>query len=133
MKAYGVGVKEIQKAIEAANHFYGGNIQEKRLDAAKHGAVFTLTVKDSAKPGHRLGHARNGSGQRRRIAAACWHVHRDVLTALFQQNPEARVKSMQADYTSKQNFEESFESSGLHNAGSMADPIFYQDLCDCEE
>lgn len=82
-------------------------------------------------PGQRYsGNALTGQ---RRINAVCWHAYRDVLMALFDQFPKARVATALAIYRGKDSFYDLFPATGDHNIGSMACPQYMPDLCECEE
>jgi hypothetical protein len=107
---------------------YGGNIIFKRLPERVGRAVaFTLTVRRSDEAGAR----RSATG--RRIAAACWHAHRDVLRAIFGVAPNSRVKTAFADYRGVADFEDKFEDTGNSNIGSIVDRVDYRQACECEE
>jgi len=67
----------------------------------------------------------------RRVAAVCWHGHRDFFRALYQRAPEARVSTGMADYRSAEDFEASFEATGRRNIGSQMDPVSYRTACFC--
>lgn len=88
--------------------------------------VFTLRCNDSKGPGHRIG--RSG----RRMVSACWHVHRDVMQAIFDVFPNARIKSSVADYRGTDDFERSFPDTYYKNIGSQIEPTYFGDACDCE-
>ena len=82
--------------------------------------------KEKLAPGQR----RSASSQRR-IYAVCWHAYRDVLAAVFDINPDARVYTALAKYKGKQAFYELFPETGYQNVGSMMNPAYMTDLCDC--
>jgi hypothetical protein len=67
----------------------------------------------------------------RRIAAVCWHGHRDFFRALYRRSPEARIKTALADYRGTDGFERDFPATGQGNVGSWAEPQAAQDACDC--
>ena len=67
----------------------------------------------------------------RRIAAVCWHGHRDFFRALYRRSPEARIKTALADYRGTDDFERIFPATGQGNVGSWAEPQAAQDACDC--
>ena len=127
MKVWGVTVEEVRAAVPVASLAYNGNIVFKREPERDGRAVrFTLTVKDSGDKGSR----RSASG--RRIAACCWHGHRDVMLAIFATNPDARVKSALADYRGMVDFAEKYPATGRTNIGSMFDPMDAEDACNCD-
>ena len=80
---------------------------------------------------HDKGARRAASG--RRVKAACWHAHRDVMLALFDAVPEAKVSTALATYVGRQSFLEQYGATRSTNHGSMMAPASYGDLCDCEE
>ena len=67
----------------------------------------------------------------RRVAALCWHGFRDYFIALFDESPDAVVRTAQATYKGRDGFEASFEATGCVNIGSMAQPMPYFEACDC--
>ena len=89
--------------------------------------TFALTVKRSDQPGGR----RTATG--RKVAAACWHAHRDVMQELFNQFPKARIKSSMADHCGKEEFENNFPETAWINIGSEIQPCYLNDACECEE
>lgn len=61
-------INQLNKTLHFVNIKFDDNIRFKTLEQrTKNTISFTLTVKDSKKPGSR----RSNNG--RRIAAACWH------------------------------------------------------------
>ena len=128
MKAWGITSEELEQALQTVNGagYYDGNLRWKRSpEASGRAFAFTLTVNRSEKRGAR----RSNTG--RRIAAACWHAHRDMFRAIFAINPEARIKSATADYRGVDHFEATFEATGYQNIGSMAQPMQHREACEC--
>lgn len=127
MKAWGVTIEEVQAAVRVASIAYEGNIVFKR-EAEKYGKAvrFTLTVKNSKKRGGRI--SPNG----RRVCAACWHLHRDVMKAVFAVNPDARIKTAMADYKGLDDFNATYPATGRVNIGSQMYPLYAKDACCCE-
>lgn len=107
----------------------------------------TGVVKDGRALRFRLGldtaRARNANGslpyQRRstsrsrprRIAAVCWHGHRDFMRALFRLAPEARIKTAIADYRGAGDFERRFRSTGDRWGRENDYHRAYDEACDC--
>lgn len=89
-----------------------------------------LTVRDSSGPGHRVGNRRTSKGNRYRMRAACWHAYRDAIAALFDANPDARVKSALGDYRDRADFEARFAETGYRQIGPGE---MYKDACECAE
>ena len=130
MFVWGVTPTQLAKIVRTVSaKLYKGNIIFKSgpemVNTKK--MTFALTVKRSDQPGGR----RSPSG--RKVAAACWHAHRDIMQELFNQFPEARLKSMMADYRGKDEFEDNFPETAWVNIGSEAQPCYSGDACECEE
>jgi hypothetical protein len=127
MKVWNVSADCIGHVVQAVSaEKYGGNLIFKRLPETDGRAVrFTLTVRKAADPGGR----RSNTG--RKVCAACWHCHRDVMEAILTIVPNARIKTAQADYRGREDFDEKFEDTGDTNCGSMMDPLAYADSCEC--
>jgi len=87
---------------------------------------FTITVKSSRGKGGKI------SPSGRRVAAACWHAHRDFMKVLFALYPNAILQTMLATYRGVSDFEENFPSTGNINVGSRMYPSYYKDCCECE-
>jgi len=94
---------------------------------------FRLALGDEKREGYRKYNRTSASmfHEGRKVAAVCWHGHRDFMRALYAEDPEARIKSAVADYRGRQDFEESFGSTGFRNVGSMMYPQFAKDVCSC--
>lgn len=97
----------------------------KRVEHVK----FGLRVKDSSGPGARR--SVGTFGPSRRMIAACWHLHRDIMLAIFDAFPEARLKTALADYRGRDAFEDEFPETYYANIGSLAFPAYMGDACEC--
>jgi len=73
----------------------------------------------------------SGFNPERRVFAVCWHGHRDFMRAILAREPDARIKTMWADYRGSEDFERNFEVTGLRNVGSMMYPVTAQGVCNC--
>lgn len=91
---------------------------------------FALRVNSSKGPGHRR--SVSAFSPSRRLIAACWHAHRDVMAAIFEANPDARLKTSFADYRGREGFEDGFMSTYYKNIGSQMYPAYMGDACDCD-
>lgn len=71
----------------------------------------------------------------RKVAAVCWHGHRDFFRALFRLVPTATVATSRMGSTryTAETFEDVFPETGYANIGSMFQPCAYQDACLCGE
>lgn len=78
-------------------------------------------------PGARL------SWQGRCVKAACWHAYRDAMYAIFAINPKARIQTSMATYKGLEGFEDIYPNTADQNIGSMMQPAYMPDLCDCEK
>jgi hypothetical protein len=68
------------------------------------------------------------SGRHRRVAAVCWHGHRDFMREIFNRFPEARIKSALADYRGRMDFEQNYRSTaGTSNGWNVG----YSRACVC--
>lgn len=126
MKLWNVSLEQLQEALNQANRDYAGNLTFKSIFPNGKHINFTLTVHSSRSPGARRGFR----GQR--IAAACWHAHRDVMHEIFDGVPDARLKSGMIDYRGRDDFESNHHGTGYRNIGSQLEPLSYQQACDCE-
>jgi hypothetical protein len=120
-------MREIKRALSILNKKYKGNITLIEMENAnlkKTAFRFRLSVKDSRKPGGRLGFMRLKNGERKHICSACWHVHGDFWDILFSINPETRVWAHKWITKEKGNWED-------RQIGSMMDPLMYSEACDC--
>ncbi len=82
----------------------------------------TLTVIDSNGKGSRRGFQRRRDGERRRLSAACWHVHGFFMDSL---NKAAVIRSAGHVVRPGDNWND-------WTAGSIFEPCMMSELCDCE-
>jgi len=134
MKAKNCTMEELQAALDIVNVQYKGNVGWKSLDPQRKQIAFTLKVRDSKGPGHRLGFPqppRSWKGETnwkpgKRMPFACWHVHGYFFEALFQVNPNAAVLSGRSWITKDGgNWQD-------RNIGSQAYPLMFSEACECE-
>lgn len=95
---------------------------------------FRLALNSGVKRGKNHRYQRVSVGYRqgeRRVAAVCWHGHRDFMRALFALDRDARIKSAIADYRGSEAFERDFPATAFNNVGSMMYPTFAKDACTC--
>ena len=142
----------LRRAVAVAYQVYKGNIlligsnaggeRAPIVKVNRNGSCirFALRVVDCSKPGHRL-HIRDSmsNGPRyKRSHYACWHAHRDVLAALFDILPTAKVLSGsrfagggRIVYNGKQGFLDTYRESD-RNVGSQMFPVYFSESCECE-
>ena len=120
MKARECTKEDLFKALDKINEKYGGNVEFNRFDDKG----FTLRVKSSKGPGHRL----SQSSPQKRMVSACWHVHGDFFDALFEVNPDAYVISLGDKRISKDR-----GNWADWNIGSRMFPMYFSEACECNE
>lgn len=114
----------------ALDHYRGNvylSISEQREIRVRGGAHkwqirFTLECKSSFDPGARTA----ASG--RHMPKASWQAHRDLMRAIFDEDPQAWLKTGLATYTDRDDFLANFEATGDHNVGSRMEPARIRDL-----
>lgn len=93
------------------------------------GYSFTLRVAEKDV----VGAYRTGSG--RRSIYACWHVHRDVMSALFTLHPYAVLNTGAGRngtvYRGRDHFADTFPATAWQNVGSEAKPVHRWNACKC--
>lgn len=131
MQVWGISADKVQEVVDAISNTYETNVEIKEIrdvSGPRRGASATFTLRVTSSRGRGAHIA--GSG--RRTVAACWHVHRDVMRALFLFGA-TRIKSAFADYRSLEHFEEIHADTYTRNVGSMMQPASYGALCECAE
>ncbi len=129
MKLWNVTADDLVRIVTTvSNKSFDGNIVFKREPERDGRAVsFTLTVRSSRDRGGRRSHTGRG------VWACCWHGYRDIMSAIFAEFPDARLKTAKADYRGCADFEAKFEQTGDTNIGSTFEPMRYANACDCNE
>jgi hypothetical protein len=139
VKLWGISIDDLGDIVRRVSvESYGGNIrvgegcQGTWSESGKRVRVVTfgLRCESSKGPGHRV--SASAFGPRRRMVAACWHAHRDVLAAIFDANPDARLKSILADYRGRADFLASFPATGAKNIGAPIAPVRADKACECD-
>jgi len=125
MKIAGIEPRALRTIMFDATFKYNNNLEFKRFETKGKWIHFTLRVKNSRGPGHKISH----SG--RHIVAACWHAHRDFMKEVFNQFPNAQLISCFANYNGKTSFENQFEKTGQINIGSPYRPLRMDEACAC--
>jgi len=70
----------------------------------------------------RLGH---------RVKACCYHGFRDFISVCFSHGAD-RVQSMHGDWRTEESFVHDLYRLRTLNVGSIMEPAYMVDLCDCE-
>jgi hypothetical protein len=139
VKFYGIDEKTLRYIVKDVScKSWNSNVivRDSRDESNSRGARcrMTLRVEDSSGPGAR----ESASG--RRTVAACWHVVRDVLRAVYEYNPDVRVVSGLGErddngkfrptvYKNSAHFEDTFPATGAINVGSEWYPRSIVELC----
>lgn len=124
MLASNVTLSDLETALHKINEQrFEGNVEFNRLGWKGRRIRFTLRVKDSSGPGHRI-----GRHSARRMVSACWHVHGHFFEELFKVAPDAVVYSGGNGQT--------ITKDGGNwvdwNAGSILSPVPASCLCECQ-
>lgn len=72
----------------------------------------------------------------RRVAAICWHGHRDWMRAVFSVNPDATIRTGLIGgivYRGAEEFEETYRDTGYRNVGSQLYPRWMCEVCTCPD
>ncbi len=129
MQLWGVSEQELTEIVNevSATNYRGNLIFNNGPERVNGRSIrFTLRVSDSKQPGA------HQSFTGRRTVSACWHATRDVLSAIFYLNLDARAKSAMADYRGQEDFVNKFPDTYYTNAGSLVMPTPYGCLCECQ-
>lgn len=126
----GITPNDLKAAIDAANVAHGYALHAE-IAGGNGGAFNARIVPDSSRDHGARRSADTPWRPGRRVKAACWHAHRDVLLALFDRKPDGRVQSAFADYQGRDDFRRKFPLTASHNVGSQAYPQRICDLCSC--
>lgn len=119
-------ISELNQALDLVNKRYNNNIIFRwpgPEQISRNRTKFTLTVKDSRGPGSRV--SASVYQNRRRVKAACWHVHGHFFDGLFSINPDLFVRSAGRKITR--------EAGNWYdwNIGSQMYPVYFSEACDC--
>lgn len=128
MQVTGLSLDKFREIVaEISTVCYDGNVIVEQEAHAHSDNRFTarLRTKSSRGSGARL------SWSGRHIPAACWHAYRDVLEAVFEEYPDARIRTAMATYKGRQGFRENYPGTAYKNIGSMMAPAYMPELCGC--
>lgn len=139
MDIWNVPPTELSRIVETVSaEQWGGNVVLKAPPAMVAPRTLRLswgiTVRDSSGPGSRTSasvFSTRADGAPRRVSAACWHAHRDVMAAIFARYPDARIRSHAADYRGAEAFAAEHEATAWANVGSLIYPRAFAECCDC--
>ena len=109
----------LKEALSYVNSLFHNNIVMETEDRGSYYLV-RLKVKDSKGAGAR----RSPNG--RRINSACWHAHGYFIKRVFELDPNAIV------YTAGEIFKSGNWQWKDWNVGSLINPVYISELCDCK-
>lgn len=129
MELIGITLEEFKSAVSSVSADYDDNlvIHDDAKSTSSRSSRGRVVVKDSRGAGAR----RSWSGRHGKWA--CWHAYRDVLTELFEINPNARIRTALTVYNGEEGFEQSYPATAYKNIGSMVQPAYMPELCDCDD
>jgi len=102
----------------------GAGVRVENLRGAGRGYRFTLGLMHGG-----LYQRRSYKG--RRVHAVCYHGRLAFYRALYTYAPEAIVQTAVATYRSANELEACKGEAAGRNVGSLAEPLFYNEACDC--
>lgn len=129
MELIGITIDQFKSAVALVTAEYGGNLEihDDAKAVSSRSCRGRVVVKDSRGAGAR----RSWSGRHGKWA--CWHAYRDVLVELFETNPDARIRTALTVYNGRDDFEASYPATAYKNVGSMIQPAYMDELCDCTD
>ena len=113
-------IRANQANIEQAASENGITLQELRPNPRGRGFLLRLKLGDKREDGTRK-YQRLNHRLTRKVAAVCWHGHRDFMVSLFDLEPTARIDSAFAKYNGAADFAAKFEATApesLHHSSS---------------
>lgn len=118
--------------IETAASETGITLQDLRSNPRGRGYLLRLKLgpkrEDGTRKYQRLNHKLT-----RKVAAVCWHGHRDFMIRLFELEPSARINTAFAKYHGIEGFEANYPATAGKQIGSAFEPCRYVDACECSE
>lgn len=119
-----------QLALNVSRNSYGGNLTVDVETARRTSRSDSYRVKIGAGAGG-PGSRRSPSG--RRGPWACWHAFRDVLTAVFDEYPDAVAHTAFVTYRGRDGFERDFPATAWKEVRGGGYTEYFSELCDCDE
>jgi hypothetical protein len=130
MKIRGLNTAEFTEIVQRVSvEIYDRNVivEENAHDVGGNGCQARIKVKDS----HGTGSRRTTKG--RRMSLACWHAYRDVIHAVIESFPDARIDTGMEKYHGMAEFLRRYPSTADQNIGSEFHPAYMPDLCGCPD
>lgn len=126
MKVTGMNAEKFETIVNNVNRKYAGNIVIQTITPITDNR---FSVKMGTANSRAAGSRTSWSGRRGKYL--CWHGFRDVIAAVFAENDSARVQTGMAVYRGKAGFEDVYPDTANVNIGSMMQPAYMPELCDC--
>lgn len=133
MKVWGITPEQAREAAAAVGVSIHGDYLGTGISRDGRGIRFRIGV-DATQPRNANGDlpyqriSMNHYMRQRRIAAVCWHGHRDYMRAVFDINPDARIQTALADYHGRDEFERTHaDTYGTGNDWNLS----YGQACRC--
>lgn len=133
MQITGITPQQFTDAVAKASVKYDGNLTAEitSVQSANRFRARVIPKMSSSAPKTPAPGARK-SWNGRCLKAACWHAYRDAMYEVFAINPQARVYTAMATYKGIDGFESQYPATADQNIGSMMQPAYMPDLCNCE-
>lgn len=126
MQVTRVPFDDFQRIVrEVSEYLYDGNIAIKDYRLHNQNSTrysVSLRAIDSRGAGTRT------SASGRRGPYVSWEGFRDVLQAVFDKYPNARISTSLANYNGKDDFEAKFPATAYRVVGSMFNPVSFGEL-----
>lgn len=129
-----VSMEDMHKALEETNRIYDNNVIFKGIEWKGKNIKFTLTVKTSKGKGSKLsvGGLMGFGNPKKRVCAACWHVHGHFFDSLLTLNPNGIIN---ISMTNKQIYSTSYgviyNNWEDYNVGNPYHPVHASETCEC--
>lgn len=119
--------QEMLEALTILNQKYDNNVEFVYLDwnTSRHAVQCTLRVKESHGKGARLSQSQTSLGNHRHLINACWHVHGDLFETILKLNPNVVI------YAEKNKIDKHGGNWQDWNIGSIMNPLYYSEACEC--
>lgn len=128
MNINGLSLDEFTEIVNrVSEEIFDGNVivESNAHDAGNNRCVARIRVIDSSGTGSRR------AAKGRRMPAACWHAYRDVIHAVLESYPDAKVDTGMEKYHGMAEFLRLYPGTANKNIGSEYYPAYMPDLCEC--
>ena len=135
MLIHGATEEDLRAALEVANYGYHNLcFSEEPIGGDPLSWRLRLGVEGLDGPGCRRSAPQlRRFFRRRRMPSACWHAHRDYLSALFERTPQARVTTSIASYQGYRDFLHHHPLTGDIGIGGIMTSYRLADACNCRK